>query len=56
MFDMVVNWALKHRRQETGDDPIAVTLYGPDGNALRSVLVPQGRGDVPPEDRTPERE
>jgi len=54
LFDAVVNWALKHREKDAGSEPMAVTLYGPDGKAIRSVLIPQGRGDTPPEDRMPE--
>jgi hypothetical protein len=52
LFDLVVNWALKHRNQEAGPEPIAVTLYGPDGEAIRRVSVPQGQGAVPPEEET----
>lgn len=53
VFDAAVNWVLRHRRKDPGmgDDPIAVTLYGPDGEPIKSVLVPQGQGDAPPEDR-----
>jgi hypothetical protein len=53
LFDAALNWALRHRKKEpgTGDDPIAVTLYGPDGEPIKSVLVPQGEGDAPPQDR-----
>jgi len=56
LFDAVVNWALKHRRKENGRRPHRSDPLRPDGKALRRVLVPQGRGDAPPEDRTPERE
>jgi hypothetical protein len=45
---------LRHRRADEDQrdlDPIAVTLYGPDGNPIKSVLVPQGQGDAPPEPR-----
>jgi hypothetical protein len=55
MFDAVVGWALRHRRKDDSvDDPISVTLYGPDGAELKRVYVPQGRGDSPP--YRPERE
>lgn len=54
-FDAAVDWALRHRRKQAdapGDpDPIAVTLYGPNGERIKDVLVPQGQGDAPPQDR-----
>jgi hypothetical protein len=56
LFDAIVNWALKHRKKEAGPEPIAVKLYGPDGEVLRRVDVPQGQGDAPPKERTPERQ
>jgi hypothetical protein len=54
LFDAAVGWVLRHRRADEDQpdlDPIAVTLFGPDGNPIKSVLVPQGQGDAPPEPR-----
>jgi hypothetical protein len=49
IFDRVVEWVLAHRRKdEPMDDPVVVTLYGPDGEPLKSVHVPQGEGEAPP--------
>jgi hypothetical protein len=40
---------LRHRWKEPpAGDPISVTVYGPDGEELKRVLVPQGEGDTPP--------
>jgi hypothetical protein len=54
LFDATVNWVLRHRNSQRGElpaEPVFVTLYGPNGERLRDVLVPQGEGEVPPVDR-----
>jgi hypothetical protein len=49
LFDRAVEWVLRHRGKEPpAGDPISVTVYGPDGEELKRVLVPQGEGDTPP--------
>lgn len=40
LFDAAVEWALAHRQQD-GGDPIIVSLYGPDGEVVKTVEVPQ---------------
>jgi hypothetical protein len=51
IFDAAVNWALRHRRtDEQWDDPISVSLYGPHGEVIKRVHVPQGQGEAPPYD------
>jgi hypothetical protein len=55
LFDKAVEWVLRHRQKDGPlDDPVSVKLYGPDGNVIKKVLVPQGQGDAPPYD--PEQE
>ena len=45
-----VEWVLSHRRKDDPmPDPVVVTLYGPDGEPLKIVHVPQGEGDAPRE-------
>jgi hypothetical protein len=52
LFDKAVEWVMRHRQKDGPlDDPVAVNLYGPDGEIIKTVLVPQGQGDVPPYDR-----
>jgi hypothetical protein len=49
VFDRVVEWVLAHRRKhDPMADPVVVTLYGPDGEPLKIVHVPQSEGDAPP--------
>ena len=55
LFDAVVEWVLEHRNKEAGPEPIEAALYGPDGQVLKRVWIPQGEGDAPPQDKTPER-
>jgi hypothetical protein len=56
VFDRAVEWVLAHRRKiDPMDDPVVVTLYGPDGEPLKIVHVPQGEGDAPPREVDPRR-
>jgi hypothetical protein len=49
VFDAALEWLLRHREKDPPPgDPVAVTLYGPDGKPLKKLLVPQGEGDKPP--------
>jgi hypothetical protein len=49
MFDATVSWVLRHRQvPRAGDEPVAVKLFGPDGEVIKRVLVPEGHEDVPP--------
>ena len=42
VFDAVVDWVLRHRQKDPPPkDPVAVHLYGPDGEILKRVHVPQ---------------
>ena len=45
MFDTAVEWVRTHRRKGKNLDAIVVTLFGPNGEALRKVMVPQGDGN-----------
>jgi hypothetical protein len=54
LFDAAVNWVMRRRKKGRHflfSDPIAVNMYGPDGEVIKSVLVPQGRGNAQPTDR-----
>jgi hypothetical protein len=39
-FDAAVKWAMRNRRRD-GGKPIIVELYGPDGQVIHRVTVPQ---------------
>jgi hypothetical protein len=42
-FDAVVAWAKRHQARDAPvDDPIVVSLYGPDGELIREVRVEKG--------------
>jgi hypothetical protein len=46
LFDAALAWVLDHRRRNVVE-PVIVVLYGPDGEVLREVEVPQdGRDPV----------
>ncbi len=40
LFDAAVEWVLAHRRSDTVE-PVVVSLYGPDGEVIKSMEVPQ---------------
>lgn len=44
LCDAAVEWVLAHRRSDAGD-PVMVILYGPDGEVIREIEVPQDGGD-----------
>ena len=46
LFDSTVDWALRHRRRDPHDDPVAIAIYGPDGEVQKQVLVHQDDGDA----------
>jgi hypothetical protein len=39
LFDATVEWVVRHRQKD--DESVYVKLYGPDGEVMRTVEVPQ---------------
>jgi hypothetical protein len=44
LFDAALDWVLAHRQQNF-PEPVLIDLYGPDGEIIKRVEVPQDGGD-----------